>query len=88
MVVQSIIVMFGSFAILLFAGVPISAGIGIASIATAFAAGMDPAVFALTAAQRCFSGLDSFSLLTLPVFSLVVKRRNKVSIGCLVISLC
>ncbi|MCC8074403.1 MAG: TRAP transporter large permease [Clostridiales bacterium] len=77
MVVQSIIVMFGSFAILLLAGVPISAGIGIASIATAFAAGMDPAVFALTAAQRCFSGLDSFSLLALPFFSLGGNIMNK-----------
>ncbi len=27
-------------------------------------------IFALTAAQRCFSGLDSFSLLALPFFKL------------------
>ncbi|MGM9593343.1 MAG: TRAP transporter large permease, partial [Candidatus Onthomonas sp.] len=67
----------GSFFVMLFAGVPISAGIGIASIITAFACGMDPAVFALTAAQRCFSGVDSFSLLALPFFSLGGNIMNK-----------
>ena len=77
MVGQSIAVLFGSFFILLLAGVPISAGIGIASILTAFAAGMPADVFALTAAQRCFSGLDSFSLLALPFFSLGGNIMNK-----------
>ena len=77
MVGQSIAVLFGSFFLLLLAGVPISAGIGIASILTAFAAGMPADVFALTAAQRCFSGLDSFSLLALPFFSLGGNIMNK-----------
>lgn len=77
MVGQSIAVLFGSFFVLLLAGVPISAGIGIASILTAIAAGMPPDVFALTAAQRCFSGLDSFSLLALPFFSLGGNIMNK-----------
>ena len=45
-------------------------GIGIASIITALASGMDFSIFSLTAAQRCFSGVDSFSLLALPFFSL------------------
>ena len=77
MVVQATLMLFGSFFIMLFAGVPISAGIGIASVITAFACGMDPAVFALTAAQRCFSGVDSFSLLALPFFSLGGNIMNK-----------
>ncbi len=77
MAVTAMLVMFGCFAVLLFAGVPISAGIGIASIVTAFVAGMDPSIFALTAAQRIFSGLDSFALLALPFFSLGGNIMNK-----------
>lgn len=77
MVVQSILVLFGSFFIMLFAGVPISAGIGIASICTALVSGMPADIFALIAAQRCFSGLDSFSLLALPFFSLGGNIMNK-----------
>ena len=57
MVVQATLMLFGSFFVMLFAGVPISAGIGIASIITAIMSGMDGNIFALTAAQRCFSEL-------------------------------
>ena len=53
MVAQATLLLFGSFFVMLLAGVPISAGIGIASIFTALFS-MDPAIFALTAAQRCF----------------------------------
>ena len=77
MVVQATLILFGSFFVMLFAGVPISAGIGIASIITAIMSGMDGNIFALTAAQRCFSGCDSFSLLALPFFSLVGNIMNK-----------
>ena len=77
MVAQAVAVLFITFFIMLFAGVPISAGIGIASVATAIFSGMDPAVFAPMAAQRCFSGLDSFSLLALPFFSLGGNLMNK-----------
>ena len=52
MVAQATLLLFGSFFVMLLAGVPISAGIGIASIFTALFS-MDPAIFALTAAQRC-----------------------------------
>ena len=76
MVVQATLLLFGSFFVMLLAGVPISAGIGIASIFTALFS-MDPAIFALTAAQRCFSGIDSFSLLALPFFSLGGNIMNK-----------
>ena len=48
-----------------------------ASIVTAVVSGMPADIFALTAAQRCFSGLDSFSLLALPFFSLGGNLMNK-----------
>ena len=51
MVVQAALMLFGSFFVMLFAGVPISAGIGIASIITAIMSGMDGNIFALTAAR-------------------------------------
>lgn len=76
MVVQSTILLFGVFAVLLLAGVPISCGIGIASIVTGFFS-FSPDVFALTAAQRCFSGIDSFSLMALPFFTLGGNIMNK-----------
>lgn len=63
---------------MLFAGVPISAGIGIASVIAACVSGVtDLGGFAFTAAQKCFSGLDSFSLLALPFFSLGGNIMNK-----------
>ena len=65
-----------SFFVLLLAGVPISAGIGIASVVTALFS-MPADIFALIAAQRCFSGLDSFSLLALPFFTLGGNIMNK-----------
>ena len=76
MVVQATLCLFGSFFILLLAGVPISAGIGIASIITALFS-MPADIFALIAAQRCFSGLDSFALLALPFFTLGGNIMNK-----------
>ncbi len=76
MVIQATIILFAVFFLMLFAGVPISAGIGIASIVTAlFSFPAD--VFAITAAQRCFSGIDSFSLLALPLFMLGGNIMNK-----------
>ena len=69
MVIQATLSLFGSFFVMLLAGVPISAGIGIASVITALFS-MPADIFALIAAQRCFSGLDSFSLLALPFFTL------------------
>ena len=78
MVVTATIVLFVSFFIMLLAGVPISAGIGIASVIAICASGRsDLNGFAFTAAQKCFSGLDSFSLLALPFFSLGGNIMNK-----------
>ena len=76
MVVQATLSLFGSFFVMLLAGVPISAGIGIASVITALFS-MPADIFALIAAQRCFSGLDSFSLLALPFFTLGGNIMNK-----------
>ena len=78
MVVTATIVLFVSFFVMLLAGVPISAGIGIASVIAICASGRsDFSGFAFTAAQKCFSGLDSFSLLALPFFSLGGNIMNK-----------
>ncbi|MDD5939212.1 MAG: TRAP transporter large permease [Lachnospiraceae bacterium] len=76
MVGQSIAILFGSFFVLMFAGVPISVGIGIASIITGcFYIPFD--IFSIIAAQRCFSGIDSFSLLALPYFMMGGNIMNK-----------
>ena len=78
MVITATIVLFISFFVMLFAGVPISAGIGIASVIAACVSGVTNLEgFAFTAAQKCFSGLDSFSLLALPFFSLGGNIMNK-----------
>jgi len=78
MVVTATIFLFVSFFVMLLAGVPISAGIGIASVIAACASGVTTLDgFAFTAAQKCFSGLDSFSLLALPFFSLGGNIMNK-----------
>ena len=76
MVIQSTLILFSVFFVMLFSGVPISVGIGIASIVTALFS-FDPSIFAITAAQRCFSGIDSFSLLALPFFTLAGNIMNK-----------
>ena len=73
----TVLVLFGSFFVMLMAGVPISAGIGIASIITALASGIPADTLAVVASLRCFSGLDSFSLLALPFFSLGGNIMNK-----------
>jgi tripartite ATP-independent transporter DctM subunit len=78
MVITATVVLFISFFVMLFAGVPISAGIGIASVIAACVSGVTTLEgFAFTAAQKCFSGLDSFSLLALPFFSLGGNIMNK-----------
>lgn len=76
MVLQATSLLFGVFFLMMFVGVPISVGIGIASIVTALFS-FDPATFSITAAQRAFSGIDSFSLLALPFFMLAGNIMNK-----------
>ena len=78
MVITATLFLFISFFVMLLAGVPISAAIGIASVVAACASGVTTLDgFAFTAAQKCFSGLDSFSLLALPYFSLGGNLMNK-----------
>ena len=78
MVITATLFLFASFIIMLLAGVPISAGLGIASVIAACASGVTTLEgFAFIAAQKCFSGLDSFSLLALPYFSLGGNLMNK-----------
>lgn len=76
MVGQATLLLFGIFFIMMFAGVPISVGIGISSIVTALFS-FEASTFASTAAQRSFSGIDSFSLLALPFFMLAGNIMNK-----------
>ncbi len=59
-------VLLGSFIILILLGVPISFGLGISSLLSAFAAGLQPAIIA----QRVAAGMQSFPLLAIPLFIL------------------
>lgn len=71
-----ILILVGSFAFLLFLGVPISFSIGISTIVTmllSIKAG--PAL--TTVAQRMATGLDSFALLAIPFFILAGQLMNR-----------
>ena len=59
-------VLLGSFIILILLGVPISFGLGISSLLSAFAAGLQPAIIA----QSVAAGMQSFPLLAIPLFIL------------------
>ena len=59
-------VLLGSFIILILLGVPISFGLGISSLLSAFAAGLQPAIIS----QRVAAGMQSFPLLAIPLFIL------------------
>jgi tripartite ATP-independent transporter DctM subunit len=64
------------FAVLLFAGVPISFAIGSAAVA-ALLMSLDPAAATTVIAQRMASGLDSFALLAIPFFILAGQLMNR-----------
>ncbi|MDA3131805.1 MULTISPECIES: TRAP transporter large permease [Enterobacteriaceae] len=69
------LVMFGSFFLLVFAGVPISFSIGLATLAAG--AMMLPFETILTViSQKMATGLDSFSLLAIPFFFLAGTLMN------------
>lgn len=76
MAIQATIVLFSVFFLLLFIGVPISVSIGVASVVTGLFS-QPFSVMATTAAQRTFSGIDSFALLALPFFMLAGNIMNK-----------
>ena len=64
------------FAVLLFAGVPISFAIGSAAVA-ALLMSLDPAAATTVIAQRMATGLDSFALLAIPFFILSGQLMNR-----------
>jgi tripartite ATP-independent transporter DctM subunit len=64
------------FAVLLFAGVPISFAIGSAAVA-ALLMSLDPASATTVIAQRMATGLDSFALLAIPFFILSGQLMNR-----------
>jgi tripartite ATP-independent transporter DctM subunit len=64
------------FAVLLFAGVPISFAIGTAATA-ALLMSLDPAAATTVIAQRMATGLDSFALLAIPFFILSGQLMNR-----------
>lgn len=69
------LVLLGTFAVLLLIGVPIALSIAIASVtSTLCVLPLDTAV--LTASQRMFSGINSFSLLAIPFFVLAGNIMN------------
>ncbi len=64
------------FAVLLFAGVPISFAIGSAAV-LALLVTLDPAAATTVIAQRMATGLDSFALLAIPFFILSGQLMNR-----------
>ena len=74
--IVNILILVVSFAALLLLGVPISFGIGIATLSTMLVTiKAGPAL--TTAAQRMATGLDSFALLAIPFFILSGQLMNK-----------
>ena len=69
------LVMFGSFFVLVFAGIPISFAIGIATLA-AGALMLPLETILAVIAQKMVTGLDSFSLLAIPFFFLAGSLMN------------
>ncbi|MDU1083846.1 MAG: TRAP transporter large permease subunit, partial [Leclercia adecarboxylata] len=61
------LMLFGSFFVLVFIGIPISFSIGIATVASMLL--MFPwEIAVITVSQRLANGLDNFSLLAIPFF--------------------
>ena len=73
---QIILTLFGSFAVLLTLGIPVSFAIGLSSLATIMISlPMDPAIAVV--AQRMATGLDNFALLAIPFFILAGNIMNQ-----------
>ncbi|OXE28160.1 hypothetical protein CA163_35350, partial [Vibrio parahaemolyticus] len=68
--------LFGSFAVLLAIGVPVSFAIGLSSLATILMGlPLEPAIAVV--AQRMAAGLDNFALLAIPFFILAGNIMNQ-----------
>lgn len=73
---QVILTLFGSFAVMLVIGIPVSYAIGLSSLATILLSlPLDPAITVVS--QKMASGLDSFSLLAIPFFILAGNIMNQ-----------
>lgn len=74
-ILLSVIVLFGIFFVLLFLGVPISVGIVVSSLATTLMnLPWDQVIFIIM--QKMNSGVESFSLLAIPLFILAGNIMN------------
>lgn len=74
--IQSVLVLFGTFALLMMLGVPIAFSIGLAAFATFLLfMSFDQSVYIV--AQQVASGLDSFTLLAIPFFILAGNIMNR-----------
>lgn len=83
---QVILILFGSFAILLTLGVPVSFAIGLSSLATILLSlPLQPAIAVV--AQRMAAGLDNFALLAIPFFILAGNIMNQGGIAIRLINL-
>lgn len=73
---QLILTLFGSFAVMLAIGVPVSFAIGLSSLATILMSlPLEPAIAVV--AQRMAAGLDNFALLAIPFFILAGNIMNQ-----------
>lgn len=74
--IQSVLVLFGIFALLMMLGVPIAFSIGLSAFATFLLfMSFDQSVYIV--AQQVASGLDSFTLLAIPFFILAGNIMNR-----------
>ncbi len=74
--IQSVLVLFGTFALLMMMGVPIAFSIGLSAFATFLLfMSFDQSVYIV--AQQVASGLDSFTLLAIPFFILAGNIMNR-----------
>ncbi|KII76703.1 TRAP transporter large permease [Vibrio renipiscarius] len=73
---QLILTLFGTFAVLLTLGIPVSFAIGLSSLATIMMSlPLEPAIAVV--AQRMAAGLDNFALLAIPFFILAGNIMNQ-----------
>ncbi|HAS63124.1 MAG TPA: hypothetical protein DCS35_11485, partial [Vibrio sp.] len=71
-----ILTLFGTFAVLLTLGIPVSFAIGLSSLATIMMSlPLEPAIAVV--AQRMAAGLDNFALLAIPFFILAGNIMNQ-----------
>lgn len=69
---ELLVLLFGSFLVLIILNVPICFALGLSSLLTAFAGGISPTMVI----QQTYRGLDSFPLLAVPFFLLVGQLMN------------